>query len=378
MVPVDDVHYRTAEIYLFDTCTHKCGYCTLAESGKVLDGSQLRPYRDAVFIDKIVSFFTRRTSEQEKWLLTLTGGEPLLMPNFDRFVDALDRNGNRVALYTAMLVGDNHPSMRYLLERGATATDYLMVSFHPEAEIIEDRFFERLARLKRAGHNVILRFVSHPDRLRRLDELAEKCRDLDVAFYPTTLFSPDYPKAYAGEQRSAILRHVTSLSQIIQLESGLDTRFTRCSAGSELIAIDMRTGNITPCISVPGPILGNIYDDRLDLFSSTIACPLAGIGCICDVHFQQDIVVGAEDHERFERLKKGYVPALAEDELRAQVDAAHVRFSEATPGIGRTTAVGRLAFNKGDVKAAYLTGRKFFEGTYTEASHPEFKGRQFP
>lgn len=33
--------YQIAEVYMFDTCTHKCGYCWLAESGQVLDFAQL-------------------------------------------------------------------------------------------------------------------------------------------------------------------------------------------------------------------------------------------------------------------------------------------------------------------------------------------------
>ncbi len=72
---------RVAEIFLFDTCTHKCGYCHFAETGKVLDNSQLKPYTDPKLVDGIVDFFNKRTSETDNWLLALTGGEPLLMPN---------------------------------------------------------------------------------------------------------------------------------------------------------------------------------------------------------------------------------------------------------------------------------------------------------
>ena len=261
---------RIVEMFLFDTCTHKCAYCHFAESGKVLDGSQIKPYRDPAFIDNIVNFFNRRTTAADKWLVTLTGGEPLLMPNLGRFVDSLAASGNKVAYYSALLVGEKHPNYCYLLE-SARHTDYIMASFHPEAEAIEDPFFGRLKQLKRAGHNVILRFVGHPARLHRLDELAARCRDLDIAIHATTLFSPEYPAAYTAEEKATILRHATSLSQIIQIEGGLDTAATRCTAGLALIAIDMRTGKITPCISVQFPVIGNIYEDRLGCARFT--CP---------------------------------------------------------------------------------------------------------
>jgi len=97
---------RIVEMFLFDTCTHKCAYCHFAESGKVLDGSQIKPYRDPAFIDKIVNFFNRRTTAADKWLVTLTGGEPLLMPNLGRLVDGLGARGNKVAYYSALLIGE--------------------------------------------------------------------------------------------------------------------------------------------------------------------------------------------------------------------------------------------------------------------------------
>jgi organic radical activating enzyme len=145
----------------------------------------MRPYRDPEFIDQIIAFFAKRTTDLDKWLLTLTGGEPLLMPNLARFLDGLARDGNRVAFYTAMLVGESHPSFQYLLKSGHLVVDYIMASFHPEAEEIEDAFFARLQRLKAAGNKVIFRLVGHPDRLHRLDELARKCEEIGVAFHVT-------------------------------------------------------------------------------------------------------------------------------------------------------------------------------------------------
>jgi len=89
--------YRVGEIYMFDTCTHKCGYCWLAESGQVLDFAQLEPFKDPAFIDKITSFFLSRTAQSVKWLLQLTGGEPLIAPNLDRLAAPLIEASHRFA-----------------------------------------------------------------------------------------------------------------------------------------------------------------------------------------------------------------------------------------------------------------------------------------
>jgi MoaA/NifB/PqqE/SkfB family radical SAM enzyme len=369
--------FRIVQMFLFDTCTHKCAYCHYAESGKVLDASQIRPYRDHDFIDRIINFFNARTTETDKWLITLTGGEPLLMPNMGRFIDGLSAAGNRVAFNTALNVGENSPAYRYLLEHGAPATDYIMASLHPEGEDIEDKWFGRVAALKQAGHSVIVRFVGHPKRLHRLNDLAERCRSLNVAFYPTALLSPDYPAGYTVGEKRSLERFLASLSQLILLKGGIDSATTMCTAGSDLISIDMRTGNFTPCISVNRPRLGNIYEDRLQLLSNPIRCPSPGIACLCDIHFQQNIVRGADDRVCFEKIKSGYVHPMNADDLVQLMDKERVQFAKASPLIGQTETIDMLALDNSDVKRAFNKTRSYLLGAYAAENHPVFKQLQF-
>src|SRR4029077_7312438 len=185
--------YRAAEVYLFDTCTLKCGYCHLAETGKVLKSADLNSYRDSAYISQVTDFFYKRTTETQKWNLMFPGGEPLLMPNFKRFCTNLFEQGNHVSLYTALMIDTKHPSFRFLLDHAAPDVDYIMASFHPEAELQEEEHWERVKLLADAGHNIIFRFVGHPARLHQLERLSRRCQELDVCFYPTTLFSKNYP-----------------------------------------------------------------------------------------------------------------------------------------------------------------------------------------
>jgi hypothetical protein len=251
-----------------------------------------------------------------------------------------------------------------------------MVSFHPEAEEIEDIFFERLRRLKNAGHSVIFRLVGHPERLHRLDELSAKCRDIDISFHPTPLFSPAYPSAYSAEEKAALLKHAASLSQIIQLEGGLDTTTTLCTAGSDVIAIDMRSGNITPCVSVPEPHMGNIYDNDLALFDQSIRCPSRGQSCLCDIHFQQNIVFGADDREHFGEAKRGFVSAKDVAVLRRYITEQELTFSAAPPGIGQTETASFRSLDTDFVKSAYHRNKGFLDGAYSANNHPFFRSRQ--
>src|SRR5262245_36189542 len=118
------VQQMLAEVYLFDTCTHRCGYCWLAESGQVLDFRQLEPFRSLEWISRVANFFNSRTTENRRWLLQFTGGEPLMAPNLDVLCKSLFERNNRVAFYTALLLGENHPGFRFLTGTSAPNVDY--------------------------------------------------------------------------------------------------------------------------------------------------------------------------------------------------------------------------------------------------------------
>ncbi|MGA3235076.1 MAG: hypothetical protein ABSG03_02135 [Bryobacteraceae bacterium] len=350
--------YRIAEIYMFDACTHKCGYCWLAESGQVLDFAQLEPFRDPAFIHKITSFFLSRTAPGAKWLLQLTGGEPLIAPNLDRLAAPLIEAGHRIAFYTALLVGPNHPGFRFLLAHSHPQVDYIMASFHPEAELDEPRYFEKIRMLKDAGHKVFLRFVGQPRRLDRLEELSGRCRDLDICFYPTTLMSNNYPGAYTHEQKDLLRGHFSSLSQHLQLEGGLDTTNLHCYGGSRIIAVNLQTGNITPCITVHSPSLGNIFENRLELQEAPIRCPAPGISCICDVHFQQNIVISAEDRPCLEKQMDGFAPPEDFQPKMTALQQNGVRFyANSGAGIGQIADDTRAFYTIDEVKENYRKNR---------------------
>ena len=253
---------RTMSLFLFDTCSHKCSYCHFAETGKVLDAGQLAPYRSLSFIRRITDFFIRRSSGDKKWLFVMTGGEPLLMPNFDAFCEPLIANGDRISLNTALLIGENTAAFRYLVS-AASGTEYLFASLHPESEVEEDAFFRKVGILKEAGHRIIVRYICHPQRLQNLQHVQDRCRDIDVSFSPSAMLSPVYPKAYTASEKKLIESYFSSLGQIVQMEGGVDTTHTKCWAGSKLYHADVRTGVIVPCATVSGPVLGNIYEDWL-------------------------------------------------------------------------------------------------------------------
>lgn len=126
-----------------------------------------------------------------------------MAPNLELLGTSLFQAGNRLAFYTALLVGHKHPGFRFLLEHPYPEIDYIMASFHPEAEKDEARYFERVRLLKEAGHRVFLRFIGHPQRLHRLQDLSDRCRELDICFYPTAMLSNTYPGLFRSRKGAA-------------------------------------------------------------------------------------------------------------------------------------------------------------------------------
>jgi hypothetical protein len=168
------------------------------------------------------------------------------------------------------------------------------------------------------------------------------------------LFSNHYPGAYSQEERLLLASYFSSLSQPFQLEGGIDTADTLCHAGSRIICVDFTSGAIWPCISVQTPVLGNIYEDALSLMEIPISCPKAGMACNCDIHYQQDIVIGAEDGENFERVKAGYLAPIPLSEQRRQLKDRGLKFSAAPKGIGDVADDQTLIYSKSQVKQQFL------------------------
>lgn len=343
-----------AQVYLFDTCTYKCGYCWLAETGLVLDSKQMQKYREPSFIRQFAAFFNERSDENNQWLLSLTGGEPLLMPNLPMFGELLFEHGNSLAFYTALFSPERHPSFQFLMKNSYPQVDYIMASLHPEGEEHEEEFFGKVQQLKMAGHRVFVRFVGHPQRLERLDDLEEKCHDVDVTFYPTTVMTANYPRDYTDGERHRLGSHFRSLSQSMQLAGGLDTHTTSCQAGSKLIAIDMKTGDITPCITTNEPKLGNLYEAKLELCRNEPGpCFEPGVRCSCDIHTQQNMIVGAEDNQQFELMASSYVPPSHQASKVSHLPANGIQFHSGKDyvGIGNVVDDSLLYFSTAQIKA---------------------------
>jgi MoaA/NifB/PqqE/SkfB family radical SAM enzyme len=297
--------YNIMEFWLFDTCNFRCGYCSLVTTGVAANVHELAKFRDQGFISSLLKFFKSNRPGQRPWSVSMTGGEPMLMPNIDAFVRGLGELGDNVSIYTNMSVAFRE----VFTDSAAKYISYVEASFHPDwhmGNFGRERFFRNVRELIDLGIPAVVRFVGSPYLLDLLSELQECCRDIGVSLLATTLFNEHYPAKYTPEERSLLGSFTVGYSSLLELDGGLDMRGHTCLAGSRLYACRVsKGGDITPCISTEKPILGNVFDNRLESREGPTGCFRSDQVCTCDIHFQQKIVPDADDSVEFTHILEG-------------------------------------------------------------------------
>lgn len=309
-------------LYLYDTCNLDCGYCGLAKNNYTNDYTQLEFYQDVLNINKISKFFVDR-NDHVKWHIKLTGGESLLMPNFNLFCDVVGKD-NKISLYTNLLLPSNHPNFMYLIDN-ASIFDTVIATLHPEGLKNKEKFFNNVKMLKNNGINTIVKIILHPKLIDILEEVNLICKELDVLFMPMPLLSQNYPKKYTLIEKSIIMKYISILKQVIHLNGGLNVGDMTCNAGSKLLNIDARNGNIYPCADVTSPTIGNIYEDTINYLEPDIQCLKENKFCMCDIHYEDGIINDFSlDHE-VSRI--GYIEFMTEDKILNIINEYKLKFN---------------------------------------------------
>lgn len=301
--------FNVAELMLFTTCNYNCAYCGFAESGASRNADDMAPFRNKQYIDSVFNFFESHSTDTQKWILHLSGGEPLLMPNSDyfsrKFIDAGHKLGYNTNL--SLPVEKNG----WISNNPPEGIDSLIVSLHPESVAKLDVIVERARILREAGYPIVIRMVAHPKVLSNLPSYEEKFREINVSFAVNAFYSPSYPKAYTSAERETVVNYMRTNYQVIQLNGGLDMRGRRCKAGSGLICVALGRsgrGNVYPCVSTSNPqhCLGNIFEKNVKLYEHTIGCLREDKLCSCAIHFNHDILPSVDDSISQQKMLYGY------------------------------------------------------------------------
>lgn len=318
---------------LFHTCNYNCAYCGFVTGGTVDYVADLEPFRDKAYVDKIIGFFDKYSSDEEKWNLLLSGGEPFLTPNLPYLSGSLIKAGHKIRYNTNMSVPIERDD-EWLSANPPSGVDVIMASLHPESLAKRDTVFKRMETLKGMGYRIIARAVAHPQLVDQLEELDDATAALGISFNAIPMFSPRYPAAYTPEEREKVAARAKSFGHLIQLNGGLDTTGRLCHAGSRLFALGLgRTGkgNLYRCVSCHDTAyMGNIFEDREITFRpGPTPCCQKTKHCTCSFHFESDAVVGAEDGDNYEALKNGTATPVVGERFDAFVRDNALAFKSA-------------------------------------------------
>lgn len=307
--------YNVAEVMLFTACNFNCGYCGFVTTGAVKNVEDMAPFKDRSYIDRVFQFFEKNSTDGRKWILHLSGGEPLLMPNADYFSRKFIGAGHKLAFNTNLSLPIEKND--WMVHNPPWGVDALIVSLHQEALGRFDKIYERVRILREQGYPICIRMVAHPLFIDKFAELDDKFKDIDVSFNVNPLYSPRYPKAYTEEERTQIISHMKVNYEVIRLNGGLDATGKKCHAGSRMLCLTLGLsggGRVYPCVNVSTPEheMGNIFEDDIELYSEPTSCLRADNCCSCAIHFTHNIVPWADDSASQHAMLAGYKPSVAD------------------------------------------------------------------
>ncbi len=294
---------------LFETCNFNCAYCNFTTSGSVADIADLTPYRDQTYIDRIIRFFNQHSTESEKWVLHLSGGEPTIMPNFGYFCEQAFSFGHKIALNTNLSFPLHKEAFQKICP--PDKIEFIHASLHQEGLDDLDKYLNRCRILRDAGYALFVRIVAHPNFIDLLPELDQKFKAIDVSLSVHPLQSPNYPLAYTKEQIDKIIPFMKTHHDVIRLFGGLDAQDRKCRAGSGLLCISLGLrggGRVYPCVNTASGEheMGNIFSREVSLMGNETSCLRSDNKCTCAMHFVHGNIPSLDDPDEFEQLIRGY------------------------------------------------------------------------
>ena len=345
--------YNVAEVMLYNTCNFNCAYCGFVTAGSVKNIEDLAPFRDKSYIEKVFNFFERHSSTDRKWVLHLSGGEPMLMPNLNYFAERFIGAGHKLAYNTNLSLPLDKTG--WLDANPPEGINGLIISLHAEALIQFEALFAKVRLLKERGYPLVIRMVEHPHFFERFEELHERFRAIDVSFSVNALYSPNYPRAYTEPERDTLTRYMKTNYEVIRMNGGLDASDLKCFAGSRMLCVGLGVsggGDVYPCVNTAAPAnkMGNIFAEDFDLYDSEIGCLREDKVCSCAIHFTHGVVPAADDDEAHKRMLAGYAESI--DKTYAEwfackgIKTSHHSATPQGTAIGETEVIWKSGTNQ--------------------------------
>jgi MoaA/NifB/PqqE/SkfB family radical SAM enzyme len=262
-------------------CNFKCPYCCFF-SVKNANYEIFSP----IDIPKVMQTLknTGRT-----YLITISGGEPFLVPNFVELCQALTEQ-HYIEIITNLSC--TKAIEKFIKTVPAKKVKSISSSFHFlefQRQGISDEIFLRNYNLfKENNFPIAASYVAYPSLLPTLEKDILRYRSQGIQIYTLSFVGnyngKIYPDAYTSEERDLITQY-----SYYGKEERLYPKGTLCNAGYNS-AVVWPDGDIWPCLYVPMPV-GNIFK-KIKYNDHLIRCPKNFCGCPCKT-FQPELFKNA-------------------------------------------------------------------------------------
>ncbi len=315
---------------LHSICNQQCPYCVARDSW---DGT-FGPLADEQGRAKVERFFT----EHGPFNVILTGGEPMITPQIEPFLQLLLDAGHFVSLQTNLRSGIEVFQRAVPPER----TGWILTTLHSVAQAYSQEFAARVRKLCQTGYPLVAKLVLDQPTLDGLEELYDLLGNTGagVLLSPLVLLEagPDEMPVmqYSNTDWKRIAPRINLLSAWLFFAGGFKSRGKICHAGSRSFYGRLGNGLIAGCAHSFPPCVGDIMEN---VFTPDLEPVYCGIErCCCDFNTYTGIVSGLDDRKGFEWLRQGRNKAVSQGEFAEWIKIADVRLECDLSGIVNSSA----------------------------------------
>jgi MoaA/NifB/PqqE/SkfB family radical SAM enzyme len=272
----DDSQYR---LYWLMTrrCNFDCQYCFRDCSVQELQSEQAA-------IPKYTPEHIARQFDAscKSWLIYMTGGEPMLYPNFITLAKLLTRK-HRLAISTNL----STPDACELADTVEPKTfSYINAGVHiTEREKLPDglnEFLKKFLHFQNCGFDIRLLYVAYPPLLERIQRDIRLFRDRGIGRIEVKLFSgrfegKRYPRQYSPHQRDFLRNLGLNDAEKQILDSRVSFLGKMCAAGKTAFNMNP-AGNISRCNTF-NQSYGNLFEGTFKPGAATRRCTARK--CVC-------------------------------------------------------------------------------------------------
>jgi MoaA/NifB/PqqE/SkfB family radical SAM enzyme len=252
--------------HLNDLCNMACEYCFFPTGQKDdPEINRLSPLEKARAFDN-----TGRT-----WAIFMSGGEPLLYPNFIELVNLLKQK-HYIHISTNLYNKNvkafaEEVSPEHIININASSHVYV----HNSKSLA--RFIENYHLFKQKGFDITVSYVTYPPLLKRMRQDFEflKSQGIDVIIpltYQGVYNGKPYPASYTREEILLIKELVHEPLELYITTSSMKFKNKLCKAGSNFFYMDVK-GNVYRCATLNTVPMGNLFNGTFAAHRAPTPCP---------------------------------------------------------------------------------------------------------